>query len=157
MTARLVFPHARNTGALVSGLSHRLLTTTLRGLEWDGLVARTAFATIPPRANYELTKQVRSLHEPLLTLASWASSQQSLIKAPRKKFDKRLTDKLPTTANRNIELGSQRRKWGREPPVSKAPSLLPFDRPARLPESRHWCATKRPTVRGHLTPRGRRI
>ena len=71
----------------IPGLSHKMLTTTLRGLERDGLVTRTAFATIPPRVDYELTEQGRSLHEPLLTLASWARSQQPYIEDSRKKFD----------------------------------------------------------------------
>lgn len=73
----------------IPGLSHKMLTTTLRGLERDGLVTRTAFATIPPRVDYELTEQGSSLHEPLLTLASWARSQQSYIEGARKRFDER--------------------------------------------------------------------
>jgi DNA-binding HxlR family transcriptional regulator len=76
----------------IPGLSHKMLTVTLRGLERDGLVTRTAFATIPPRVDYELTPQGRSLHEPLLTLASWARSQQRYIETSRKKFDDRPTD-----------------------------------------------------------------
>jgi DNA-binding HxlR family transcriptional regulator len=76
----------------IPGLSHKMLTTTLRGLERDGLVTRTAFATIPPRVDYELTKQGRSLHEPLLTLASWARSQQPYIEGSRKKFDERAAE-----------------------------------------------------------------
>lgn len=73
----------------IPGLSHKMLTTTLRGLERDGLVTRTAFATIPPRVDYELTEQGRSLREPLLTLATWARSQQPYIEASRKIFDDR--------------------------------------------------------------------
>lgn len=76
----------------IPGLSHKMLTVTLRGLERDGLVTRTAFATIPPRVDYELTPQGRSLHEPLLTLASWARSQQVYIEGARKTFDERATD-----------------------------------------------------------------
>jgi hypothetical protein len=49
----------------------------------------TAFATIPPRVDYELTQQGRSLHQPLLTLASWARSQQGYIETSRQKFDDR--------------------------------------------------------------------
>lgn len=71
----------------IPGLSHKMLTTTLRGLERDGLVTRTAYATIPPRVDYELTDQGRSLHEPLLTLASWARAQQPYIEGARKRFD----------------------------------------------------------------------
>jgi DNA-binding HxlR family transcriptional regulator len=73
----------------IPGLSHKMLTVTLRGLERDGLVTRTPFATIPPRVDYELTVQGRSLHEPLLTLASWARSQQGYIEGARKTFDDR--------------------------------------------------------------------
>lgn len=71
----------------IPGLSHKMLTTTLRGLERDGLVTRTVFATIPPRVDYELTEQGRSLHEPLLNLASWARSQRPYMEGSRKKFD----------------------------------------------------------------------
>jgi DNA-binding HxlR family transcriptional regulator len=66
-----------------------MLTVNLRGLERDGLVKRTAYATIPPRVDYELTPQGHSLHEPLLTLASWARSQQDYIEMSRQKFDGR--------------------------------------------------------------------
>jgi DNA-binding HxlR family transcriptional regulator len=40
---------------MVGGISQRMLTFTLRGLERDGLVKRTAFPTTPPRVDYELT------------------------------------------------------------------------------------------------------
>lgn len=73
----------------IPGLSHKMLTVTLRGLERDGLVKRTAFATIPPRVDYELTAQGLSLHEPLLTLASWARSQQAYIASAQQNFDGR--------------------------------------------------------------------
>jgi len=45
----------------VAGISQRMLTLTLRSLERDGLVTRTAFATIPPRVDYALTELGRSL------------------------------------------------------------------------------------------------
>jgi DNA-binding HxlR family transcriptional regulator len=45
----------------VGGISQRMLTITLRGLERDGLVTRTPFATIPPRVDYELTALGHSL------------------------------------------------------------------------------------------------
>ncbi len=73
----------------IPGLSHKMLTVTLRGLERDGLVKRTAFATIPPRVDYELTPQGHSLNEPLLTLAAWARSQKTFIEQAREKFDRR--------------------------------------------------------------------
>src|SRR5690348_14155896 len=63
----------------IPGVSHRMLTMTLRGLERDGLVKRIPFATIPPRVDYELTPAGHSLTEPLRTLATWARSQQEGI------------------------------------------------------------------------------
>lgn len=71
----------------IPGVSHRMLAMTLRGLERDGLVKRTSFATIPPRVDYELTERGHSLHVPLLTLAAWARSQQSGIAASRQQYD----------------------------------------------------------------------
>jgi DNA-binding HxlR family transcriptional regulator len=73
----------------IPGVSHRMLTMTLRGLERDGLVKRTAFATIPPRVDYELTPIGRSLTEPLVALAAWARAQQPGIEEARKAFDER--------------------------------------------------------------------
>lgn len=73
----------------IPGVSHRMLTMTLRGLERDGLVKRIPFATIPPRVDYELTPIGRSLTEPLAGLAVWARSQQPDIEAARKAFDER--------------------------------------------------------------------
>ncbi|KAB2676385.1 winged helix-turn-helix transcriptional regulator [Brucella tritici] len=73
----------------IPGLSHKMLTVTLRGLERDGLVKRTAFATIPPRVDYELTPQGHSLNEPLLALAGWARGQQAYIEQARQDFDER--------------------------------------------------------------------
>jgi DNA-binding HxlR family transcriptional regulator len=67
------------------GVSHRMLTLTLRGLERDGLVKRTAYATIPPRVEYELTALGHSLITPLTGLASWAKANQSKIEAARKR------------------------------------------------------------------------
>src|SRR5215218_3644032 len=71
----------------IPGISHRMLTLTLRGLERDGLVKRTAFATIPPRVDYELTEAGHSLTEPLLGLAMWARSRQAEIEAAQQRFD----------------------------------------------------------------------
>jgi len=71
----------------IPGVSHRMLTMTLRGLERDGLVKRTAFATIPPRVDYELTPVGQSLTEPLRALAGWARGKQAGIEAARAAFD----------------------------------------------------------------------
>jgi DNA-binding HxlR family transcriptional regulator len=63
----------------VEGISHRMLTLTLRGLESDGLVTRTVYPTVPPKVEYELTKIGKSLISPLKTLLEWAESNQIVI------------------------------------------------------------------------------
>ena len=57
---------------LVDGISQRMLTLTLRGLERDGLVERTFYPTIPPKVSYALTELGRSLREPVGALGQWA-------------------------------------------------------------------------------------
>ena len=73
----------------VAGVSHRMLTLTLRGLERDGLVNRTAFATVPPRVDYELTALGHSLKPALELLAEWARVNQVTIEQARLAFDQR--------------------------------------------------------------------
>lgn len=73
---------------MIGGVSQRMLTLTLRGLERDGLVTRTVFPTIPPRVDYELTDLGRSLREPVSALGGWAQAHQDEIEASRAAFDK---------------------------------------------------------------------
>ena len=74
---------------IVGGISQRMLTLTLRGLERDGLVTRTVFPTIPPRVDYELTDLGRGLWQPVEALGKWAADHQAEIEAARAKFDGR--------------------------------------------------------------------
>jgi DNA-binding HxlR family transcriptional regulator len=74
---------------LVGGISQRMLTLTLRGLERDGLVTRTVFPTIPPRVDYELTALGRSLHQAVEPLGLWAQSHVPEIHKSRDKFDRK--------------------------------------------------------------------
>jgi DNA-binding HxlR family transcriptional regulator len=71
----------------IGGVSHRMLTLTLRGLERDGLVRRTAFATIPPRVDYELTPLGHSLIGPLAGLSQWVKDHRAEIERARRVFD----------------------------------------------------------------------
>src|ERR1700682_3785423 len=74
---------------MVGGISQRMLTLTLRGLERDGLVTRTVFPTIPPRVDYELTDLGRGLSKPVEALGRWAADHQPEIESARAKFDGR--------------------------------------------------------------------
>lgn len=74
---------------MVGGISQRMLTLTLRGLERDGLVTRTIFPTIPPRVDYELTKLGRSLWKAVEPLGAWAQGHLRDIRTAQEKFDKR--------------------------------------------------------------------
>lgn len=73
----------------IPGVSHRMLTLTLRGLDRDGLLKRTAFSTIPPRVDYELTPEGLSLTDPLSALATWARAKQGYIEDARRTYDGR--------------------------------------------------------------------
>lgn len=71
----------------IDGISQRMLTINLRGLERDGLVKRTVFPTIPPRVDYELTEVGRTLLAPVMALVTWANSNQENIRNARARFD----------------------------------------------------------------------
>jgi DNA-binding HxlR family transcriptional regulator len=76
---------------MVGGISQRMLTLTLRGLERDGLVTRTVFPTIPPRVDYALTELGRSLRGPVQNLGTWAFQNLPEIQTARQKFDSKDT------------------------------------------------------------------
>ena len=71
----------------VGGISQKMLTTTLRGLERDGFVTRTVYPTIPPRVDYELTDLGRELLEPVHALGEWARRNTERVNAARARFD----------------------------------------------------------------------
>jgi DNA-binding HxlR family transcriptional regulator len=74
---------------MVGGISQRMLTLTLRGLERDGLVTRTVYPTIPPRVDYDLTELGRSLWQAVEPLGLWARGHVKDIHAARTKFDRK--------------------------------------------------------------------
>lgn len=72
----------------LEGISQRVLTTTLRGLERDGLVKRTVHPTNPPQVEYALTPLGRTLQEPLSALAVWAQGHRAEVQRARDVFDR---------------------------------------------------------------------
>jgi DNA-binding HxlR family transcriptional regulator len=71
----------------VTGISQRMLTLTLRGLERDGLVTRTVYPTIPPRVDYQLTGLGCSLLKTVRGLGEWAIQNRDEILEARRRFD----------------------------------------------------------------------
>lgn len=72
----------------IEGISQRMLTLTLRALVRDGLVARTGYASVPPRVDYELTDLGRTLLVPLAALQEWADAHRDDIRAARERHDR---------------------------------------------------------------------
>lgn len=67
----------------IEGVSQKMLTQTLRGLEADGFVTRTVYPTIPPRVEYDLTALGRSLAEPISALRQWTETHINEIERAR--------------------------------------------------------------------------
>jgi DNA-binding HxlR family transcriptional regulator len=71
----------------IGGITSRMLTVTLRGLERDGLVTRTIHPVIPPRVDYELTPLGRTLLDTIGQLVSWTDAHLAEIEAARAAYD----------------------------------------------------------------------
>ena len=72
---------------LLAGVSQKMLTQTLRNLERDGLITRTAAPTVPVTVTYELTDLGRSLHRTMRTLKVWAETHMDDVLASRAAHD----------------------------------------------------------------------
>ncbi|MCX4850298.1 helix-turn-helix domain-containing protein [Streptomyces sp. NBC_00893] len=70
----------------VEGISHKMLTQTLRGLERDGVVHRTVHATVPPRVDYRLTEAGEALRETVNGMCAWTHRYLDEIEAARRRF-----------------------------------------------------------------------
>ncbi len=73
----------------IEGISSRMLTVTLRGLERDGIVTRTVYPVVPPRVDYALTPTGRTLLETVRDLIAWADAHSAGIDAARAAYDAR--------------------------------------------------------------------
>ncbi|MEU4779349.1 helix-turn-helix domain-containing protein [Micromonospora sp. NPDC023633] len=71
----------------IDGISQRMLTLTLRRLERDGLVLRTAYPTVPVTVTYELTARGRSLTHLVRQLADWSLAHKDAIAESRRAWD----------------------------------------------------------------------
>lgn len=73
----------------LAGVSPKMLTQTLRSLELDGLVSRTATPTVPVTVTYELTELGLSLLQMIRGLKSWAETHMDEVLANRSVQDAR--------------------------------------------------------------------
>src|SRR6266702_5259548 len=71
----------------VDGISQRMLTVTLRGLERDGIVSRTMYPVMPPRVDYALTPLGHTLLDAVGALMAWADEHLAEIDAARVAYD----------------------------------------------------------------------
>ena len=71
----------------VNGISQRMLTVTLRGLERDGLVARTVYPEVPPRVEYTLTPLGATLRQLIRGLVAWSGEHLGEVYAARTSYD----------------------------------------------------------------------
>ncbi|GAB3399043.1 helix-turn-helix domain-containing protein [Flindersiella endophytica] len=72
----------------IAGISQKMLTQTLRGLERDGLVRRTVFPDVPVRVEYTLTEAGRTLREPLRALEEWSIAHLGDVSAAQEAYDR---------------------------------------------------------------------
>jgi DNA-binding HxlR family transcriptional regulator len=71
----------------IEGISQKMLTQTLRGLERDGLVSRTVFPEVPVRVEYALTDAGRTLLDPLAALQAWAVEHLDDVSTSQEVYD----------------------------------------------------------------------
>jgi DNA-binding HxlR family transcriptional regulator len=73
----------------IEGISQRMLTVTLRGLERDGLITRTQYPTVPVKVEYALTPAGRTLVEAVMPIIAWAEANHGAVDAARAAYDAR--------------------------------------------------------------------
>jgi len=73
----------------VGGVSQKMLTQTLRGLERDGVVVRKVYASVPPKVEYSLTRLGRTLVRILEEIREWSENNIEDVLKARKDFDRR--------------------------------------------------------------------
>ena len=70
---------------MIPDISQKMLTSTLRTLEEDGLILRQVYAEVPPRVEYSLTPRAQSLIPIVDNLVDWAADNMAAILKDREK------------------------------------------------------------------------
>ncbi len=77
---------------LIPDISTRVLSTTLKTLEADGLIDRRVYVQIPPKVEYRLTDTGRSLIPLIMQLTEWAQANMKRVMAHRCEYESRQAD-----------------------------------------------------------------
>lgn len=72
----------------IDGISQKMLTQTLRGLERDGIVSRVVFPTVPPRVEYSLTPLGLTLVDMLDAIRRWAEANIETVLAVQQRYNR---------------------------------------------------------------------
>lgn len=75
--------------AVIGTISQKMLATTLKTLEADGLISRKIYPQVPPRVEYTLTERGESLLPAMAGLVAWALEHMPAIKASREEYSGR--------------------------------------------------------------------
>lgn len=76
----------------IAGVTQKMPTETLRGLERDGLVSRSVVTAVPARVDYRLTPLGESLLPVMQVVTLWAEQHIDEIDAARRSYDARDSD-----------------------------------------------------------------
>jgi DNA-binding HxlR family transcriptional regulator len=71
----------------IGGISQKMLTQTLRGLERDGLVTRKVHATVPPKVEYALTPLGHTLKDMLYAIKTWSEANIEAVLSAQNSYD----------------------------------------------------------------------
>ncbi len=71
----------------IDGISQKMLTQTLRGLERDGLVTRKVYATVPPKVEYALSPLGHTLKDMLYAIKTWSETNIEAVISAQKNYD----------------------------------------------------------------------
>lgn len=74
-------------GRMIPDISRRVLSTTLKTLEADGLIDRKVYAQVPPKVEYTLTETGRSLIPLIMQLTEWAQQNMKNVMTHRRRYE----------------------------------------------------------------------
>ena len=74
-------------GRMIPDISTRVLSTTLKTLEADGLIDRKVYAQVPPKVEYTLTETGKSLIPLIMQLTEWAMNNMKNVMTHRKRYE----------------------------------------------------------------------